>query len=130
MAGTVTPDVVMGHVMEVMGQRWKWGIADCSTAACDVFARLHGIDPLAPIRGSYSSALGARRVQGSDWMAVCVWLAQRAGLRETEGRTGDLALVEGERGLSLAIGVTPAMWAGKTAGGFATVRFPVMAWGV
>ena len=130
MARAVTPDEVMRAVIEIMGVRWVWGVSDCSAAACDVFNRLHGIDPLRPIRGSYSTAIGARRIQGRDWAAKCIWLAQRAGLRETDGNTGDLALVESERGLSLAIGIHARQWAGKTAGGFATVQYPVIAWGI
>lgn len=43
-------------------QPFAWGTADCCTFAFDAVAALHGRDPVAALRGSYSSATGALRV--------------------------------------------------------------------
>ena len=57
-----------------------WGSSDCCTRACDVFAALHGVDPMAPLRGRYSSAAEALhmiRARGG-WLRMCNDLADAA----------------------------------------------------
>lgn len=39
---------------------WKWGEADCCTSACDAFLALWGVDPMAELRGAYTTEAGAR----------------------------------------------------------------------
>lgn len=131
MAGPVTPEAVMAAALEVMEAPWVWGVSDCSASACDVFHRLHGVDPLAPLRGRYRSALGAARMQGRNWLCVCADLAARAGLVETEGRAGDLGLIRTEAGEFLAVGQGGGRWIAKSRRGLSRVTAePVAAWGV
>ncbi|WP_290690126.1 MULTISPECIES: DUF6950 family protein [unclassified Haematobacter] len=127
----MTPEAVMRIVMEVMGRKWEWGVSDCTASACEVFRRLHGVDLMGRYRGAYSTARQARRLQGPDYAAFCYAQATRSGLvTKDEAEPGDIGLVEGRHGLSLAIAVSPQVWAGKTEGGFATTNAAVMIWGI
>ena len=121
---------VMDVVLAVMTRRWEWGVADCCTAPCDVFARLHGVDPMASLRGVYSSRSSAEIViTGMGGMvAMAERLAARAGLRDGIGGEGEIG-VSGERpeGRVLCICVGDA-WAAKTARGFALIRGVDRAW--
>lgn len=122
MAAAVTPDAVRAAALEIMARRWVWGVSDCSAAACDVFARLHGVDPLAPLRGRYRTAAEARAAQGPDWAVVCRGLAARAGLVEGAEVPGALGLIRHAEGLALAVCIRPGLWAAKTLGGVAEVQ--------
>lgn len=42
--------------------RFDWGHTDCIMATCDHIARVTGIDPAAPWRGSYDDEAGARTI--------------------------------------------------------------------
>jgi hypothetical protein len=116
--------VILAHAIEVMERPWKWGEADCCTAACDVFMRLTGIDPMASLRGVYTTRAGAvamiRSLGGFEQMADT--LAARAGLTATNGAPGDIAvgrLLDGRH--VLTIGVAPGVFVGKSPSGMATV---------
>lgn len=123
MAAAVTPDAVRAAALDIMtARRWVWGVSDCSAAACDVFARLHGVDPLAPVRGSYASEAEARAVQGDDWPEVCAGLAARAGLVEGPEASGSIGLIRHAAGLALAVCIRPGLWAAKSMRGLAVVR--------
>lgn len=126
----VTPEDVEAAVVEVMAGPWVWGASDCCTAACDVFAALYGIDPMAPLRGRYASARGAALMIAGygGWRAMCEALARDAGLRAGTGGAGELGLVRHAGRWSLAIGWGAGLWAGRTDGGFATVTGAVQSW--
>lgn len=113
---------------------WAWGEADCCTAACSAFAALHGVDPMAPLRGRYADEAGARAAVAArgGWDVMTAGLAQAAGLTEIApeaapaGAIG-LAVRAGERSLVLAVG--DGLWAGKTLRGLALFRDGVVrAW--
>lgn len=108
-----------------MHRPFEWGRSDCSTSACDVFAALWGVDPLAPWRGAYDSALSAarliRRMGGHE--ALAIEMARRAGLRD-----GEAIGAIGIAGRTLVICVRPGVWAGKTETGLAVVRAVDRAW--
>ena len=72
MALELTGDKVLRLSMRIMGRSWVWGEADCCTAACDVFQALHGVDPMASLRGVYRTKIGAQRaiVARGGWMAM------------------------------------------------------------
>jgi hypothetical protein len=111
-------------VQDVMLVRWQWGQADCCTAACDVHLRVFGVDPMAPLRGRYASRGGALRLirVAGGLVALAGDLAARAGLHavsdDAPGALGVAAMPGGE---ALLICLRPGSWAGKTAGGYATV---------
>jgi hypothetical protein len=116
--------IVMGHVLEVMDRPWKWGEADCCTAACDVFLRLTGIDPMASLRGKYATRHEANTIIQAmgGFEAMAVTLAERAGLQPSDGRPGDLAVGCPSGGVeSLVICVSPGVYAGKTRTGVVTI---------
>ena len=123
---------VMVVVAEVMLRRWKWGEADCCTSACDVFLRLHGVDPMKPLRGACASREEAERVIGAygGMLAMAERLTAAAGLVRTDApQPGDLGLTaERPEGQALCICVSPDRWAAKTARGFAVVDAAEGAW--
>ena len=61
MARAIAPEQVLAEVERVMSKPFAWGACDCCSAACDVFTRLWGVDPMASIRG-YRGAMAAHRV--------------------------------------------------------------------
>ena len=71
-----------------------WGTADCCTGACDVFHDLHGIDPMWPLRGTYSTQRGAYReiTSRGGWVQMTLDLADASGLVEGCGDVGELGL--------------------------------------
>jgi len=72
----------MGAVLDVFRGPFVWGEGDCCTSACDAFRRLYGIDPMAPLRGRYSSeaeAMALIRAWGG-WRRMTARLAALAGL--------------------------------------------------
>ena len=101
MALELTGDHVLRLSMRIMGRCWTWGEADCCTAACDVFQALHGVDPMASLRGVYRTKIGAQRAI----VAMAEALAREAGLGVGQGEAGDIALVRTESGL-YALAVT------------------------
>ena len=122
--------LVMAVCLEVMDRPWRWGAADCCTAACDVFSRLHGVDPMQPLRGRYSSRVGAMRLvtQEGGWLTMGEKLARRAGLVASEGGAGDIGVIRAEGQLALGICLAPGVWAAKDEAGMATVPEFVRAW--
>lgn len=125
MARTITPSAVLAEVERVMSRPFAWGPCDCTSAACDVFAALWGIDPLAPWRSAYSSPLAAaRRIRALGGpLAAAEEMARRAGLVLGEA-PGSVGLA----GRSLVICISPGHWAGKTPSGFGIVRAVERAW--
>lgn len=126
----VSADEAEAVVVEIMAGPWVWGRADCCTAACDVFLALHGIDPMAPLRGRYASAREAAMVialQGG-WRAMFGRLGQEAGLRPGAGAPGEIGLVQRAGRHSLAIGLGGGLWAGRIDGGFAMVKGAIQSW--
>lgn len=120
---------VMATCMDVMDRPWQWGAADCCTAACDVFLRLYGVDPMLPLRGRYSTRMGALRIIGrmGGMMAMADDLAARAGLVESDGSEGDIGVICFDGQLALGI-CTGAIWQGKSERGMAPVRQFARAW--
>lgn len=128
---TITRADALAAVMDAYDAPFGYGAADCCTAACAAFARLHGIDPMEPMRGGYTSGRGATRLIGRQggWAAMTARLAQAAGLRECDPVPGALVLTrlhDGRQALGLAL--APAQIAVKTKTGFETVAEHDVAW--
>lgn len=123
----MTPEKVLETVEAVMLRPFEWGPCDCSSAACDVFLRLWGIDPMASVRAQYADKRGAAILisQMGGFRAMAHGLAARSGLAEGHV-TGGIALSGDLR--SLLICITPGHWAGKTRGGFAILRAADRGW--
>lgn len=99
-----------------MTRPFVWGEWDCCLAACEAIHLMTLVDPAAPFRGTYRSAMGARHVCQSycdgSLEAMATLVAAEAGLEEVpvaRARRGDLALVrlpEGQRALfDVALGI-------------------------
>lgn len=119
------------EVIGVMDRDWEWGVADCCTAACDVFKALHDIDPMAELRGKYFTKKEAAReiVKRGGFIKMCESLAFKAKLEQGEGKAGEIGvatLPDGNQALVVAI--ADGVWAGKTETGFVTVHEVERSW--
>lgn len=127
----------MAEVDRIMSVRWRWGPADCCASACDVFAALRGIDPMAPVRGRYDSAASAVRLirRMGGFVAMAQGLATRAGLTACGPVPGAIGLshagaAHGPEGRALLICVQPGYWAGKNELGYSIIPDAEMCWNV
>lgn len=121
---------VMAVCLDVMDRPWCWGAADCCTAACDVFLRLHGVDPMHPLRGRYNTRVGALRAisRRGGWEVMVRDLTAQAGLIPSDGKPGDLGLIQVGDIMAMGICVEGGVWAGKSQSGLATVPECVRSW--
>lgn len=122
----------MQIALEVMDRPWEWGVADCCTSACDVFWRLHGIDPMASLRGRYSTEKGAARIirRRGGFLNMARGLAAEAGLQESGAVPGAIGVVVVQDSAALVICSGPRLWHAKTLTGITTVPEVVEAWHV
>lgn len=139
--GVAPRDRTAARVMEiaegVMDRGWRWGEADCCTAACDVFAALTGVDPMASLRGRYSTEQGAYRhiVRAGGLVALASRLADEARLTRVRRayEAGDIGVslpgvALGPGGRALAICVGRDLWAVKSPGGMTLIRKVSRGW--
>lgn len=124
--------VILAEVVDVMARPWSWGEADCCASAYEVFRRLHGVDPMAALRGTYSSRRSANRIIRSfgGFEAMTARLAAGAGLREGLGEPGEVGSSVAADRWSLVICVSAGQWAGKTVTGFRTIPAVERSWRV
>ena len=137
MAGNViTGAAVMAAAQDVMMTPWQWGVADCCTSASDVFLALHGFDPMAGVRGAYSSQEGAdATVAGfGGFLPMVTTLAKQAGLVAADGaaRPGDIGVThagvhEPDR-RALAVCAGPGAWVAKSPRGMTIIAMVEHAW--
>ncbi|RWR31360.1 hypothetical protein D2T31_05005 [Sinirhodobacter populi] len=124
----MTPEQVLTAVDAVMSRPFEWGVCDCCTAACDVFLRLWGVDPMADVRSQYMGLRGAAALirENGGFPALVESVLAPIGL--TPGhQIGGLAMTLEGRG-SLLICIQPGQWAGKTLNGFALVSRADRGW--
>lgn len=99
---------------------WRWGVADCCTAACNAFFAFNGIDPMKELRGKYDcrktaqSEIAAR----GGFIRMCEELASSSGLIPGCGASNEIGVVQTPYGLALSFCVAPKVWAVKSHRGF------------
>lgn len=132
-----TPQQIMEITVEVMSPHWVWGTHDCCTAACDVFQQIWGVDPMAPLRGKYSSAFGAAKIiqEWGGMVNMTLSLAEIALLETSSGHPGAIGLslpgmAAGSEGRCLMICIDKGSWAAKTEEGLAILPIAELCWGV
>ena len=118
-----------------MDRNWQWGAADCCTAACDVFAALYEIDPMADLRGRYDSLRTAAKIIDDEYggfLEMAEIQADQYGLSHATGdTTGAIGCVSNPFfGYSMATGLGNGLWAVKTLRGFGVTKQIVKAWHV
>jgi len=98
-----------------MSRPFVWGCCDCATAACDVYAALHGVDPLTAFRGAYSSRAEAKAFADSHggMRALFARLMAATGAVRRDPRPGDLALSLGFAEQCVVICVAPGVFMSK-----------------
>lgn len=131
----MTPDEVMEEIERVMSTRWEWGVSDCCAASCDVFAALHGVDPMATVRGTYDDAVSAARLirEWGGFVAMADAFARSCCLMVGTGQTGEIGLsapgdAGGPDGRAMLICIEPGAWAGKTEFGYAVLPGAERSW--
>jgi hypothetical protein len=129
-AAVIEPGRATDLALALMDGPFVWGRADCCTAACDVFLALHGVDPMAPLRGRYRTRAGALRLIAArgGWRAMARALAAEAGLVAGQGGAGEIGLAVVGGSHALVIGIERGLWAGKGADGVVAVRGVEVSW--
>jgi hypothetical protein len=56
------PDLLAGFIEARRSRPFQWGANDCCLFAADWVLKASGLDPAAPLRGTYSTAFGAAKV--------------------------------------------------------------------
>lgn len=83
----------------------EWGVHDCALFAADCVRVMTGADPMADIRGTYTTRIGAARAikkLGVDTLAEAVTL-QLPSIVPSMAQRGDVVLCNGSDGEFLAI---------------------------
>ena len=126
----ITGDLLARH----FGGEFRWGRKDCCTAACDAFAELWGIDPMASLRGRYRTRREALALiaEHGGMGTLASELARDARLMSrapANARAGDVALmvVDGRAALGIAVG--DGFFAAKGPSGLTVLRTALTCWG-
>lgn len=124
----MTPDRVLAEAERIMSRPFAWGPCDCCSAACDVFAALWGLDPMARVRG-YQGAREAAQLMAlhGGLPTLAETLADEAGLIPGHASGGLAVAMIGPRP-SLLICIQPGLWAGKSMRGLALVQAADRGW--
>jgi hypothetical protein len=110
------------HIKAALKRPFSWGEFDCCTFACDGILAMTGIDPMAGLRGRYSTALGAARAlkafAGGGLDETAEQIAGVLGCTEipvlTAGR-GDCVLADVDTGAGCASALGLVSLSGRTA---------------
>lgn len=127
----ISEDLLERH----FGGEFRWGVRDCSTAACDAFAELWGVDPLAPHRDRYRTRAEAKALiaEHGGELRLAGATCRAAGLVHRwpeETRAGDLALLHLHDRKVLGLAIGDGWFAAKAPGGRAAVRSAIGCWGL
>lgn len=115
---------------------FKWGVADCVTAAADAFQLVHRIDLLGTIRGAWRSVGQAARLlrRSGGLLSLATRMASAHRLRRVTDVPGAIGVrVTQIAGQGASLGavlfcVEPGVWVGKTAEGLTSAYQPQRAW--
>jgi hypothetical protein len=120
----ISPHDAFKSARHHMGQPFAWGLRSDCTAACVVFADLHGQDPLMGCLDSYSTALGAARIlkRADGYLEWCD--ATFDLVKVDEENCGDLALIPSadKIGFALAICMGGDEFASKSEAGMVITK--------
>lgn len=134
MAGISIIDLAERH----MSGEIVWGTRDCCTGPCDIFKDLYGVDPMWPMRGTYSDKFEARReiMLRGGWLKMTQGLADLSGLKPGCGHLGEIGVTVASSanhaaGRCLAISAGNLGWILKTKLGYMVVETDIIerSWG-
>jgi len=98
------PQLLTHYCIRVAGRPFKWGENDCCTLAADWVLECTGEDLMRAWRGSYHSAVGARRlIHKSGGLAEAVSSVLDEPLPPTFAQRGDVVLAEYQLGPTLGV---------------------------
>ena len=84
------------YLAALVDRRWRPGALDCGVFMADWVRLVRGVDPIADVRGSYSTEREFRRIlrREGGFVNSCAVRLARAGYAPTEAAAaGDLAIV-------------------------------------
>ena len=117
--------------IEAARQRpFEWGRHDCAAFATAVAAALTGEDPVAQLRGSYTSAWGAERVMATHGgLAGLINKYYGEPIAIAQAGRGDLVLAERDNGPALGVCLgSVAAFAGPDGLAFLNMNEGRLAW--
>ena len=117
--------------IEAARQRpFEWGLHDCAAFATAVAADLTGQDPVAHLRGSYTSAWGAERVMAEHGgLAALITEYYGEPIAIAQAGRGDLVLAERDNGPALGVCLgSVAAFAGPDGLAFLNMNEGRLAW--
>ena len=83
---------------------FEWGKQDCCLFACDLVKEMTGVDYASDFRGTYNNVAGAltilKKEGGVKQLAINSWGVE---INPLMAQRGDVVLVQGEHGNSLAV---------------------------
>ena len=133
----VTAEAALEAVERALDGPRAVGRCDCVTAACDAFAEMFGIDPIATWRGRWSSDADAAAILAAEGgpVRLAVGAFLDAGLvrrAPADARPGDLALLNFVGSVILGNAIGGGMFATKAPDGMAFLheRRALGCWGL
>jgi hypothetical protein len=98
------PRRLAAYLLKVQDRPFDWGTHDCCTLAADWALELIGVDPIAPYRGLYTNAVGARRlILKHGGIEAAFTAALGSPVAPAYARRGDLVLAEYQLGPTVGI---------------------------
>lgn len=89
-------ELLAEYLASITKRRWQPGILDCGVFMADWVERLKGVDPIADVRGTYSTETSFARIvrREGGLVRACSARLRAADMRETtKSKTGDIAIV-------------------------------------
>ena len=65
--------MIADYIARTRATPFAWGRCDCCTWPADYIVERHGIDPMADLRGAYSTAFGARQIKIAQGGILGLW---------------------------------------------------------
>mgnify|MGYP000194465989 CR=1 FL=1 len=130
MAG-ISPQEAFNAARDHMRHPFAWGLRSDCTAACVVFAALHGKDPLEGYASKYKTAMGAARIlkRAGGYLEWCNATFDLISVDDPQ--CGDLSLIPSADALgsALAISMGGAEFACKSKAGMVIIKSKILgAW--
>ena len=105
-------------------REYEWGTFDCCTLAGDVVLVITGVDPIADVRGKYSTEQGAYRILARLGGMESAWSARLGqSIAVPFAQVGDIGITG-----TAAVFFGGACWLGASDIGLTPVDSPRVAW--
>lgn len=120
--------ILAEHIRAASGRPFSWGADDCSTFVADALVAMGKADPMADIRGRYTTAKELKDIMPSGLLSAMTMRAERLGWWEIAphtARNGDVCVLTDAGGQRTAAICFGWLWHAKSREGVTT--FPLSA---